>query len=238
MTWSECLTMRSSFFSTYPLREEVTSTWWPVTFSCMEASFDSSDWNLLTLARRRNAERLAIFGDRAPRDQHALARQDLGDAAVRERLVRLLGRHQLADLGADRRRRHLGAVARSDVAGKKVAKLEHAAMRVHVLVGGDARDRRLVHLHGLGDVLEDHRLHGLVAVLEERGLPLHDAARDFQQRLVADFQAANQPARFLQLRAQHRVIGGAADESGVALIDADARQAGRIDVDGPAALCA
>jgi hypothetical protein len=34
--------MRSSFFSTYPLREEVTSTWWPVTFSCMEASFDST----------------------------------------------------------------------------------------------------------------------------------------------------------------------------------------------------
>jgi hypothetical protein len=31
------------------------------------------DWNLLALARRRNAERLAIFGDGAPRDQHALA---------------------------------------------------------------------------------------------------------------------------------------------------------------------
>src|SRR3954454_5637753 len=90
MTWSECLTMRSSFFSTYPLREEVTSTWWPVTFSCMEAS--SSDWNLLALARGRNAECLAIFRDRAPGDQYALARQDLGDPAVRPRLVRLLGR--------------------------------------------------------------------------------------------------------------------------------------------------
>src|SRR4029079_13880999 len=199
MTWSDCLTMRSSFFSTYPLREEVTSTWWPVTFSCMEASFDSSDWNLTTLARRRNAERLAIFGDRAPRDQHALARQDLGDAAVRERLVRLLGRHQLADLGADRRRRHLGAVARCHVTGKKVAELEHAAMRVHVLVGGDARERRLVHLHGVGDILEDHRLHELVAVLEEGRLPLHDAACDFQQRLVADFPSATATAHTLEV---------------------------------------
>ena len=93
-----------------------------------------------------------------------------------------------------------------------------------------------MHLHGLGDVLEDHRLHVLVAVLEECRLPLHDATGDFQQRLVADFQAADQPARFLQLRAQHRVIGGTADETGIALIDADARQARRIDVDGPAAL--
>src|SRR4029434_9507804 len=118
MTWSECLTMRSSFFSTYPLREEVTSTWWPVTFSCMEASFALylPDWNLFAFARRRNAERLAIFGDGTSRDQHALARQDLGDAAVRQRLVRLFGRHQLADLGADRRGRHLGAVARGHVA--------------------------------------------------------------------------------------------------------------------------
>ena len=88
--------------------------------------------------------------------------------------------------------------------------------RVHVLVGRDARDRRLVHPHGFGDVLEDHRLQVLVATLEECRLPLHDATRDFQQRFVADFQAANQPARFLQLGAQHRVIGGAADEAGIA----------------------
>ena len=40
-----------------------------------------------------------------------------------------------------------------------------------------------------GDVLEDHRPHALLAMLEEGGLALDDAARHFHQRLVADFQA-------------------------------------------------
>ncbi len=109
-------------------------------------------------------------------------------------------------------------------------------MRVHVLVGRDAGDGRFVHLHGFGHVLENHRLHVFVAVLEERGLTLHDAAGHLEERLVADLQAADQPARFLQLSPEHGVIGGTADEARITLIHANARQAGGIDVDHPASL--
>jgi hypothetical protein len=58
-----------------------------------------------------------------------------------------------------------------------------------------------VHFHGFGDILQNHRLHVFIAIFEEGGLALHDATRNFEQRIVADFQAADEPARFLQLRA-------------------------------------
>ena len=93
-----------------------------------------------------------------------------------------------------------------------------------------------MHLHGLRDVLQDHRLHVFIAVFEEGRLPLNDAARHFEQRFIADLKAADEPARFLQLRAQHGVIRGTADQAGIALVDANARQARGIDLDCPAAL--
>ena len=111
------------------------------------------------------------------------------------------------------------------VAREKEAELEHAARRVQVLAGRHARDRRLVHLDGLGDVLQDHRLHGLLAAVEEGLLALDDRARDPEHRVVADLEAAEQPARLLQLRAQHRVVRRARDHAGVALVHPDARQA-------------
>ena len=124
--------------------------------------------------------------------------QHLRDLIVAERLLRVLAAHELADLRAHGRRRLLAFLA-GDVAREEIAELEHAARRVHVFVGGDARDGRLVHLDGFGDVAQHHRPHVLFAVLEEFGLPLHDRERDLEQRLVADFQAANQPARLLEL---------------------------------------
>jgi hypothetical protein len=44
-------------------------------------------------------------------------------------------------------------------------------------------------------------------MLEEARLALHDAARHLDQGLVADLEAAHQPARLLQLGAQHGVVG-------------------------------
>ena len=123
-----------------------------------------------------------------------------------------------------------------DLAGEEIAQLEHAARRVHVLAGGDARDGGLVHVDRFGDVLEDHRPHVLIALLEKGGLALDDRAGDLDQRLVADLEALEQPARLLQLRAHARVAGVAADEAGVALIEAHARQGRGVELDAPAVL--
>ena len=87
-----------------------------------------------------------------------------------------------------------------------------------------------------GDVLEDHRPHAFLAVLEERGLALDDAACHFHEGFVADFQALEQPARFLQLGAHGRMSGAAAEHVGVTLVEAHARQRGAVHLDGPAAI--
>jgi hypothetical protein len=65
-------------------------------------------------------------------------------------------------------------------------------------------------------------------------LALHDATGDFDQGFVADLEAAHQPARFLQLGAQHRVVGGSRHQIRVGLIDAHARHGRLIDLDDPA----
>ena len=68
----------------------------------------------------------------------------------------------------------------------------------------------------------------------KRGLPLHDRARDLEQRLVADLEAADQPAGFLELRAQRRIVGRARDDAGVALVDAQPRHRAGVQFDRPA----
>src|SRR5207249_9776463 len=87
----------------------------------------------------------------------------------------------------------LGAVGALDLAREEVAQLEHAARGVHVLAGGDARDSRLVHPDRFGDVLENHRPHVLLAVLEERRLPPDDRAGDLQKGFVAETDALKVP---------------------------------------------
>jgi hypothetical protein len=59
-------------------------------------------------------------------------------------------------------------------------------------------------------------------------LALDDGARDSQHGVVADLEAAQQPARLLQLRAQHRVVRRARNHAGVALVHPDARQGGGV----------
>ena len=123
-----------------------------------------------------------------------------------------------------------------DLAGEEIAQLEHPARGVHVLAGGHARDGGFVHGDRFGDVLEDHRPHVLVALLEEGRLALDDRAGDLHERLVADLEALEQPARLLQLRAHGGVAGVAADEAGVTLIEAHARQGGGVELDAPAVI--
>ena len=93
-----------------------------------------------------------------------------------------------------------------------------------------------VHLHGLGDVLEDHRSHVLIAMLEECGLPLDDGARNLHERLVADLEALQQPTRLLQLRTHARVTCVAPDQARIAVVQAHARQRGGVDLDAPAVI--
>ncbi len=122
------------------------------------------------------------------------------------------------------------------MAGKEVAEFENAARRMHVFGGGDARNRRFVHFHGLGDVLQDERFHRFLAQFEKTRLPLHDAARHLDQGLVANLEAAHQPARLLQLSAQHGVVGGARNQVRVSVVDPDPRHRRLIDFDDPAVL--
>ena len=134
---------------------------------------------------------------------------------------------ELADLGADGGGGGAGAVGSSRPGWKRSSAIRNAARRVHVFAGGHARNRRFVHADGVGDVAQDHRPHVLLALFQERGLALDDAARHLQQGLVADFQALQQPARFLQLRAQLAWPAPRPSRLRVAFIDAHLRQAWR-----------
>ncbi len=91
-----------------------------------------------------------------------------------------------------------------------------------------------MHADLVGDIAQHHRLHRFVTLLQEIGLPLHYACRNLEQGLVSDLQAANKPACFLQLGAQHRVIATAAQQFCVLLIDGQLRHAGGTDFDLPA----
>ena len=93
-----------------------------------------------------------------------------------------------------------------------------------------------MHVHGLGDVAQHHGDHRFFAVVEERGLTLHDAARHLQQGFVTNLQAAQQPARFLQLGAQGRMVGRAREVAGVLLVDPHFRQGAGVQIHLPAAL--
>src|ERR1700730_11846036 len=188
------------------------------------------------LVRGRDAHGFAVLGNRATRHRNALGREQFRDAPVAQGSFRVLVLDELADLGADGGGGGAGTVGAFDLAGEEVAQLEHAARRVHVLAGSDARHRRLVHRDRFGDVLENHRPHVLLAVLEERRLALDDGAGDLHEGFVADLQALEQPARLLQLRAHAGVAGVAPDEAGVALIEPHTWQRRRVDLHAPAPL--
>ena len=93
-----------------------------------------------------------------------------------------------------------------DARVEEVLQLEEPLRRVHVLVGGDPADGRLVHADGLGHIAQDHRLQEGVALLEEVALLVDDALGDADDRLSPLLDGADQPLRVAQLLADE-VLG-------------------------------
>ena len=93
----------------------------------------------------------------------------------------------------------LAAVGRGDRRREEILQFEDAAGGRDVLVGGDARHRRLVHADGVGDGLQIERPQMLHAVHEERVLLLHDLHRDLEDGLGALIERAHQPGRGLEI---------------------------------------
>src|SRR5690606_22824396 len=147
----------------------------------------------------RNAQRLAIFRDRAAGDDEALLGEQLRDAPVGERIRPVLGLDDLADHRAYGRARRGAAGVGGDVTSEEVFQLEGAEGRQDVLARGHARDGRLVQAERVGDLAQHERAHRHRAVREERALPVDDRLRDAQDRLEALLQVLDQQARLLQL---------------------------------------
>ena len=82
---------------------------------------------------------------------------------------------------------------------EEVLHLEHALRRVHVLVGHDAADRRLVHADVVGDVAQHQRPQVLDAVIEEVALEVDDAVGDLVDRLLPLLDRLDQPQRRAEL---------------------------------------
>ena len=95
-----------------------------------------------------------------------------------------------------------------------------------------------MHLDGLGDIGQHHRLHILFTLFEKSLLLLYDAAADAQQGIVAAFQTFNQPAGFLQIAANELAVGviaGAVAHCRILLIYFQPWNAVGVELDGPAA---
>ena len=78
---------------------------------------------------------------------------------------------------------------------EEILQLEQALRGVHVLVGRDARNGRLVHANGLGHVTQDHRLQMSHTLLEEIPLFLDDALGNANDGLASLLDGADQPLR-------------------------------------------
>src|SRR5689334_20322213 len=95
----------------------------------------------LTQIYGRNVQRLPVLRDRAPGDHDPLLPEDLGNLAVRERPLRVLGCDQLLDERADGRGGARATGLRRDVAAEEILELEDASRRQHEFLGRDARHR-------------------------------------------------------------------------------------------------
>src|SRR5436190_568315 len=170
-------------------------------------------------------QELAVFGDRAARDLQPLADEEARDLRVGKRVGRVLGVDHSLDYAADRRRRAGGAARRGHLAREEVLQLEHADGRRHVLVVGDAGDRRLVQAKLGRDLAQAERLHRHRAELEEVLLALQDRLGDHQDRREALLHVLDRPARLLQMLGELAVLAVAVllEHRGVGLVQLDAR---------------
>jgi hypothetical protein len=146
----------------------------------------------------RDAQRLAVLGHGAARALDALLLEHLGDLAVRQRLLDVLGRHELLDQRAHRGARRVAAGLGAQRRAEEVLQLEGAERRRHVLGRGHARDGRLVQAQLVGDLAQHQRPHRELAVGEEVALPLDDRVGHAQDGVEALLDVLDEPARLLQ----------------------------------------
>src|SRR5689334_3352954 len=107
------------------------------------------------LYRGWNAQRLAVFRDRPPRDLHPALAQQLDQPIVGVRHVPRLALDQLAYPALDRFGSDAFAGRATRNRGREeVAQLESSARRGHELVARRATDRALMHVDGVGDVAQ------------------------------------------------------------------------------------
>ena len=115
----------------------------------------------------------------------------------------------LADALLDALARHRVAVQLADARVEEELQLEDALGAVHVLVGRDAADRRLVHLDVVGDVSQVQRLQMRDAMLEEVSLVADDALHHLVDRPLPLVDGLDQPqcGADLVLHVLARVLG-------------------------------
>ena len=122
-----------------------------------------------------------------------------------------------------------------DRGGEEILELEDAARRRHVLVRGDAGDRRFVHRDRIGDGLQVERPQVLDAMGEEPVLLAHDLLGHAQDGAGALVEALHQPVGGLQALEQVALVLVGARRLGheriVAAIDQHARQGVAVELD-------
>src|ERR1700746_2665056 len=89
---------------------------------------DDSLWNLerFTQVDRRNNQGFTVLGDCPPRPHNSLLAEDFRDAGVGERLLAILGAHQLLDQRPDRGTGSRATTVSGDMAAEKIFKFECA----------------------------------------------------------------------------------------------------------------
>src|SRR5204863_6391367 len=195
------------------------------------------------LDRRAEADRLAIFGNRAPGDVESLLPQHLDELVIGEDTVGILGRDQRLDSALHRfRGSRVAAVVALDAAGEEIFELVEAAVARQIFVRSDPADRRFVHSDGLGDSPQRQRLQLRDAVAEEALLLRHDLARHLDDRPGALVERLHQPVGALQAFVEPR-LGLAVLRAGrelviIAAVDEQARKRGAVELDPPAAAAA
>src|SRR5512145_508232 len=177
----------------------------------------------LSLVDGRNLQRFAVLCNRAPRDHDALLAEDLGDARVRQRRLRILRGNELLDERPDRGGGGGAARLGGHVAAEEILELEGAARRRHEFLRGDARNGAFVQPERGGDLAQDQGPHRDLAVLEEVALAVDNRLRHTQDGVEALLHVLDQPARLLQLRGDAGAAARRGGELGVKPIDAQAR---------------
>src|SRR6266700_585513 len=140
-----------------------------------------------------NLQRFPVLRDRPPRDEDTLIAEEVGNPAVGQRRLGILGANELLDQRPDRRSGRRAPGIGRHVAAEEVLELVGPALREHVLLRRDARNRGLVQAEDLRDLAQHHRSHRHFAMLEEMTLAIDDGLRDAQNRLEALLHVADQP---------------------------------------------